>query len=473
MAAVLGTAHMAAAPPATGLRLADALVRAQAASPVVQAAAADLDAARGRLRQARLIPANPVLSADLARHSAPGEDTKDRGVQLEQEIEVGGQRGLRIAAADHDVAHAGYLLADRRRTVDGEVRRAFFGLAAADRRQQLAAERLALAARLAEAARRRARAGEVGALDVRLAELETARAEQERTAAETERSRAAARLAVAIGAPPDEPLGVETDEQTGLPEGTEQSLVARALAARPDLAAAREERARLETEAALARPPPAAGPLAADARRGHRRLARSARGRGRRDRGRGGAGPVRARALLLCTLALVACRSEERKRPEGARAERSASVPGVETAAAVAEPMRDFVRAFGAVVADEQLAEVRDARTQLAQAAARRRLAAQQVRRPEERAKGAVTLEVGPAHDAVVVPVTAVVYDDAQPVVFVEEAGGRYTLRAVKLGIVRRDRVEIASGVEPGARVVVTGAASLLSATRLPPEGEE
>ncbi|TMB45447.1 MAG: TolC family protein [Deltaproteobacteria bacterium] len=253
MAAVLGTAHMAAAPPATGLRLADALVRAQAASPVVQAAAADLDAARGRLRQARLIPANPVLSADLARHSAPGEDTKDRGVQLEQEIEVGGQRGLRIAAADHDVAHAGYLLADRRRTVDGEVRRAFFGLAAADRRQQLAAERLALAARLAEAARRRARAGEVGALDVRLAELETARAEQERTAAETERSRAAARLAVAIGAPPDEPLGVETDEQTGLPEGTEQSLVARALAARPDLAAAREERARLETEAALAR----------------------------------------------------------------------------------------------------------------------------------------------------------------------------------------------------------------------------
>src|SRR5438105_4836366 len=81
----------------------------------------------------------------------------------------------------------------------------------------------------------------------------TARAEQERTAAETERSRAAARLAVAIGAPPDEPLGVETDEQTGLPEGTEQSLVARALAARPDLAAAREERARLETEAALAR----------------------------------------------------------------------------------------------------------------------------------------------------------------------------------------------------------------------------
>ncbi|TMB02654.1 MAG: TolC family protein [Deltaproteobacteria bacterium] len=250
---LLGTSGLVVTPPADALRLADALVRARAASPALRAAAADLDAARGRLRQARLIPANPVLTGDLARHTAPGEDTKDRGVQLEQEIEVGGQRGLRIAGAEHDVAHADYLLADRRRTVEGEVRRAFFGLAAADRRLRLAAERLAIAARLAEAARRRARAGEVGLLDVRLAELETARAEQERTAAETEGARAAARLAVAIGASPDEPLTAEADDQTGPPGGTEQSLVARALTARPDLAAAREERARLETEAVLTR----------------------------------------------------------------------------------------------------------------------------------------------------------------------------------------------------------------------------
>src|SRR5436309_12262519 len=157
---VVSTAQLVAAAPASALRLADALARARAASPVVQSAAADVDVARGRLRQARLLPANPVLSADLARHTAPGgEDTKARGVQLEQEIEVGGQRGLRVSAAQHDVAHADYVLADRRRTVDGEVRRAFFGLAAADRRQRLAAERLVLASPLAGAARRRAPAG--------------------------------------------------------------------------------------------------------------------------------------------------------------------------------------------------------------------------------------------------------------------------------------------------------------------------
>src|SRR5438093_730434 len=172
--------------------------------------AAELEAAHGRLRQARLVQANPILSADLARHTAPAgdEDAKDRGVQLEQEIEVGGQRGLRIAAAEHDVTHAEHLLADRRRTVEGEVRRAFFTLAAAERRQKLAAERLALASRLAEAARRRTRAGETGALDARLAEVETARAAQEKTAAEAEHARAEGRLALAMGAEPGEPLSV-------------------------------------------------------------------------------------------------------------------------------------------------------------------------------------------------------------------------------------------------------------------------
>jgi len=251
VAVLLSTApggSAAAAP----LALDEALARARAASPALRAAAAELDAASGRLRQARLVQTNPVLSADLARHTEPGlRDAKDRGVQLEQEIEVGGQRGLRIAAAEHDVTHAEHLLADRRRTVEGEVRRAFFALAAAERRQKLAAERLALASRLAEAARRRTRAGETGALDARLAEVETARAAQEKTAAEAEHARAEGRLALAMGAEPGEPLSVSVEDLALAPSPAEDELVARALEARPDLAAAREERARLEGEARL------------------------------------------------------------------------------------------------------------------------------------------------------------------------------------------------------------------------------
>ena len=236
---------------AAELRLDEALARARESSPVLRAATADVAAARARLRQGRLIPTNPVISADVARHTAPGEEQKDRGVQLEQEIEVGGQRGLRIAAVQHDVAHAEHMMDDRRRTVDGEVRRAFFGLVAAERRRLLAGERVAVASRLAEAARRRTRAGEVGALDARLAEIESVRAAQEQTAAETARARAEARLGTAIGAPPDGSLRAAADEAPLGPAVSEEAVVERALAARPDLAAAREQQARFETEARL------------------------------------------------------------------------------------------------------------------------------------------------------------------------------------------------------------------------------
>ncbi len=292
--------------------------------------------------------------------------------------------------------------------------------------------------------------------------------------------------------------------------------------------------------------------------------------------------------LLGLALALACGRAQPEQRAEGAKGTRKASVPGIETALVGAEPMRDLLRAFGAVAAEEEPPEVRDARTQLAQAEAKRALAMQQVRRLEELARGAVaplkeleaaradaataaaeaaraekalaafggaaergrlapdetwviahlpqtdvprveaggeatfvpdalpeaalagridaapayvdpttrtaplrlrvrdpehrlrpgmtgtvTLEVGAPHDAVVVPSAAVVYDDAQPVVFVDEGDGRYVLRAVRLGVVRDGRIEVVSGVQAGDRVVVTGAASLLSATRLQPEGDE
>jgi cobalt-zinc-cadmium efflux system membrane fusion protein len=69
---------------------------------------------------------------------------------------------------------------------------------------------------------------------------------------------------------------------------------------------------------------------------------------------------------------------------------------------------------------------------------------------------------------AVVVPADALVYDGAQAVVFVPGAAGGYDLRPVGVGIVRDGRVEITSGLSAGTPVVTTGAASLLSAARLP-----
>ncbi len=283
--------------------------------------------------------------------------------------------------------------------------------------------------------------------------------------------------------------------------------------------------------------------------------------------------------VAIAALALACGRPAEEAPGGGPAKERE--VPGIETAVATSAAISEVVRAFGTVLAEGEPPEVRDARTALAEAEARRTLAAQQVRRLEplaggvaplkeldaaraeeagaaaaaERARkvlaafggdvgrgalgpsqrwvlarvmqidvarvdpltqasfvadafpgerfagsvdtaasyvdsvtqtapvrvrvqdenghlrpgmtGAVALEVGTPREAVVVPVGAVVYDDAQPLVFVAE-GERYARHPVELGIAREGRVEITSGVEAGTRIVVTGAASLLSASRLP-----
>ena len=290
-------------------------------------------------------------------------------------------------------------------------------------------------------------------------------------------------------------------------------------------------------------------------------------------------------SLAAVALLVLACgRASDPGHEDQSR--REPEVPGVETGIATTAAVRDVVRAFGTVVAEGEAVEVRDARTALAEAEARRTLAAQQTRRLEglvaqgvaprkdfeaaraeeasaaaaaERARkvlaafggnaaggpadpralsviarvmqidvsridpkaeasfvadafpgerfagsvdsgptyvdaatqtapvlvrvhdedarlrpgmtGAVGLEVGTARDAVVVPAGAVVYDDAQPLVFVVDGRG-YVRRPVGLGIARDGRIEITSGIEAGTRIVVTGAPSLLSASRLPTGGE-
>src|SRR5262249_47494037 len=205
------------------------------------AATVDLEGARARLGRAQLPAANPVLSGDLAHDSESGQSAINRGVALAQEIEVGGQRGLRIASARHDVARATHALARRGRRVDAEVRRACFVLAGRERRRALASERARLAEQLAEAVRRRARAGDASVLDLRLAEVEAARATQALAVAVSDETAARAALAVAIGAPVRDELTISARDPELRDIGPEDALVARALTDRPDLAAARDE----------------------------------------------------------------------------------------------------------------------------------------------------------------------------------------------------------------------------------------
>ena len=88
----------------------------------------------------------------------------------------------------------------------------------------------------------------------------------------------------------------------------------------------------------------------------------------------------RAPLLLVALLALACQRAAEE---EHGPAPRAPAVPGMETVVVKLEPVRDIVGAFGQVAAEGDPAPVRDARSQLAEAEARRRLAEQQVRRLE------------------------------------------------------------------------------------------
>ena len=282
---------------------------------------------------------------------------------------------------------------------------------------------------------------------------------------------------------------------------------------------------------------------------------------------------------LGIALLVAAC---GRGTPEHAAEPAPAAVPGVETAAAAVASIRDVVRTAGIVSPDGLTTEARDARSELAAADARLRLASQQVARlralapsevsprkdleaaiaeetsaraaadkarqavdalggatagdgpgtattwivarvPQESAPlveagaaadfvadtdgrpriaatvaeppsyvdpasrtapvrvrtpardarllpgmtGTVAIEVGAPHDAVVVPESAVVYDDRRPLVFVADGHGGFATTPVVLGVIRGGRVEIRDGLAAGAEVATTGAASLLSAIRL------
>lgn len=59
---------------------------------------------------------------------------------------------------------------------------------------------------------------------------------------------------------------------------------------------------------------------------------------------------------------------------------------------------------------------------------------------------------------AVAVPVSAIVDDGAEQVVYVEISGERFERRPVRVGARDRDRVQVLAGVEPGERVVSRGA---------------
>lgn len=141
------------------------------AHPRVQAAQAELDAARARERGAGRALYNPRLDAEYE-----DAELRTRTIGINQTIDLGGKRGARERAASFETQSAMELLALVRQGVLAELMSALGMVDAAAEQLQIADERKALMERLRALADERQRAGDLSLIDLELARLAYAEA---------------------------------------------------------------------------------------------------------------------------------------------------------------------------------------------------------------------------------------------------------------------------------------------------------
>ncbi|SCW88965.1 outer membrane protein, cobalt-zinc-cadmium efflux system [Sphingobium faniae] len=120
----------------TVLTLAQALDETQARSPVLAAARADVEAARGRLRQAGF-RFNPVLNVEVENFAGTGPYSGFNGtettVSINQRLDLAGRRRARMTLAEAELRAEEYRLAIARADLARQVRIQFaLGIAARD-----------------------------------------------------------------------------------------------------------------------------------------------------------------------------------------------------------------------------------------------------------------------------------------------------------------------------------------------------
>lgn len=242
-------------------------------NPTLLASRQDTAIARGGLQQARLLRFNPDFSA-VAPGPGFGGSRNASEFTLMQELEVAGQRGLRIDAARFGLTRATAAVANASRLTLTDASIAFYRALSAQRRLQVTREVLELTERLLGAVRTQLREGEISILEANLAEIEFGRAQARVLSAQRDATSASLDLARLIGVGPSVALRLEDPEAAmpvlpdsarpaapaapagpvvALPPLDIDSLTALALARRPDLAATVTGVRETETLVALSR----------------------------------------------------------------------------------------------------------------------------------------------------------------------------------------------------------------------------
>jgi len=234
------------APPAFTMTLDEAVATALQNNPEVQSVRLEEGAAQGRLDQAGLfLRSNPVIEGSVSRKDTlpeGGEKVKNYGLQLSQEFELAGQRGLRVDAARSGQEKALQDIRDKERVLLAAVKDAFVRALAAQQKIALTGEAVKLQEELVASAAIKFQTGDISALEQNLADVELGKARRDLMLAERERREALLGLQELIGVKSSVSFSVEGALPTETPVIPDREKIRESIAQqRPDVRSAAAE----------------------------------------------------------------------------------------------------------------------------------------------------------------------------------------------------------------------------------------
>lgn len=192
------------------ITLTEAWRMAEAVSPALRSAQAELGALDGQIAESRSpLWNNPQLSADFARRRTPQVGLSDQterewAIGINQAFETGGQVRYRREAAESDKAALEAQMEETRRQLRSEVERSFIQIVSLQQRSALEQDAIKTLLQAADAVRRRVDAGEDTRLDGNVALVEVARGRNQLAALQAQLIEARTQLATLLQMVPGE-----------------------------------------------------------------------------------------------------------------------------------------------------------------------------------------------------------------------------------------------------------------------------
>ncbi|TAK18095.1 MAG: TolC family protein [Acidobacteria bacterium] len=197
--------------------------------PAIRAAAAEVDAAKARAKQAGAW-VNPVIGASADELRPREQPSGVFGGFIQQTIPLGGKLSAAKGVAASQVGEAEARLAESRQRVLFDVRQRYYALVVAEERLSVAKELAALAARTVEMTRQLINVGIADRPDQLGADAEAARMQARLAEAQTFRLAAWQRLGAAIADPALAPQPLAQSVSEALPVLDRADTLARVLA---------------------------------------------------------------------------------------------------------------------------------------------------------------------------------------------------------------------------------------------------